>query len=93
MIGIQAVKSGTISPWDLPAEVIEHILSEIGLHRDLVNFACASRLCSQLAIPRHTQYRTLRIGTNTSAHIWAHLACRPDLACNINRTTHRSLSP
>ncbi|TFK67080.1 hypothetical protein BDN72DRAFT_115677 [Pluteus cervinus] len=83
MIGIQAVKSGSISFWDFPAEIVEQILPEIELHRDLVNFACASRLCSQLVIPRHTQYRTLRIGTKTSAHIWAHLVRRPDLACNI----------
>ncbi|TFK61262.1 hypothetical protein BDN72DRAFT_737787, partial [Pluteus cervinus] len=69
--------------WDLPVEITDQILPEIEHHRDLVNFACASQLCSQLAIPRHTEYRVLRLGTSNSAHIWAHLARRPDLARNI----------
>ncbi|TFK60390.1 hypothetical protein BDN72DRAFT_727487, partial [Pluteus cervinus] len=67
----------------LPAEVIQQILPEIELHRDLVNFACASRLCSQLVIPRHSEYRVLRLEETTSSHVWTHLVRRPDSACNI----------
>ncbi|TFK66917.1 hypothetical protein BDN72DRAFT_843615 [Pluteus cervinus] len=82
MTEAQTVKSSTISFYDLPIEIIEEILPEIEHHRDLINFACTSQLSSKLVIPRHTEYRILRIGTN-SAHIWTHLARRPDLACNI----------
>ncbi|TFK67031.1 hypothetical protein BDN72DRAFT_961313 [Pluteus cervinus] len=77
------IKSSVISLWDLPEEVLEQILAEIEQQRDLVNFACASRFCSQLVIPRHTEYRVVRLGTTTSSHVWAHLARRPDLARNI----------
>ncbi|TFK67062.1 hypothetical protein BDN72DRAFT_961284 [Pluteus cervinus] len=83
MTGIQAVKPGTTSFCYLPTEIIQQILPEIELHRDLVNFARASRLCSQLVIPRQTEYRALFLGNKISAPIWAHLACRPDLASNI----------
>ncbi|TFK67089.1 hypothetical protein BDN72DRAFT_725738, partial [Pluteus cervinus] len=69
--------------WDLPVDVLQQIPPEIEDHRDLVNFACASHLCSQLIIPRHTEYRVLRLGTKNSSHIWAHLARRPDLARDI----------
>ncbi|TFK62894.1 hypothetical protein BDN72DRAFT_964269 [Pluteus cervinus] len=72
-----------MSFWNLPEEIIDLILPEIEHHRDLVNFACASRLCSQLVVPRHTEYRVLRLGTVHCTHIWAHLARRTDLACNI----------
>ncbi|TFK64472.1 hypothetical protein BDN72DRAFT_739054, partial [Pluteus cervinus] len=69
--------------FDLAEDLIQQILPEIELHRDLVNFACTSRLCCQFVIPRHTEYRILRLGTTTSSHVWAHLARRPDLACYI----------
>ncbi|TFK67041.1 hypothetical protein BDN72DRAFT_726648, partial [Pluteus cervinus] len=68
---------------DLPEDIIQQILPEIEHHRDLVNFACTSRLCSKLVIPQHTEYRVLRLGTTTSSHVWAHLARRPDLASTI----------
>ncbi|TFK66916.1 hypothetical protein BDN72DRAFT_843613 [Pluteus cervinus] len=83
MTEVQTVKSSTISFFDLPIEIIEQILPEIEHHRDLINFACTSQLSSQLVIPHHTEYRILRLGTSSSAHIWTHLARRPDLACNI----------
>ncbi|TFK62591.1 hypothetical protein BDN72DRAFT_964445 [Pluteus cervinus] len=83
MTGQEAAKSQGLVLWDLPEEIVEQILPEIELHRDLVSFACASRLCTQLVIPRHTEYRVLRLGTTKSAHIWAHLSRRQDLASTI----------
>ncbi|TFK67036.1 hypothetical protein BDN72DRAFT_743603, partial [Pluteus cervinus] len=67
----------------LPDEVIEQIIPEIDFHRDLVSFACASQSCRQFVTPQHIEYRLLRLGTARSTHVWAHLARRTDLACNI----------
>lgn len=66
----------------LPQEILDEILSEIDLHRDLVSFACVSKACSALAIPRHSEYRILRIRHKLPA-VWAHLSRRADLARNI----------
>ncbi|TFK66683.1 hypothetical protein BDN72DRAFT_961577 [Pluteus cervinus] len=67
----------------LPIEVIEHILSWVDRRRDLINFARASRACKALVIPRHAEYRVLRITDNADCiPTWEHLASRPDLASN-----------
>jgi hypothetical protein len=70
-----------------PLEVTELILGRVESRRDLVSFAAASTACKELVIPRHTEYRTLRIGH--APEIWAHLAQRPDLARNIRHITIR----
>ncbi|TFK66439.1 hypothetical protein BDN72DRAFT_844371 [Pluteus cervinus] len=68
---------------DLPAEVIDNILGHVPLHRDLLNFALASRFCSTMVIPRHTEYRVIDFEENEKDQLWTHLVQRPDLACNI----------
>ncbi len=45
----------------LPIEVIELILEWIDLRCDLLSFARASRAYAALIIPRHTEYRVLRL--------------------------------
>lgn len=70
----------------LPPETLDEIASCIGLHRDLISFALASRACADLLIPRHTEYRVIRVRDRVP-HIWAHLARRADLARNI-RAVH-----
>ncbi|KAJ7837082.1 hypothetical protein B0H14DRAFT_2792829 [Mycena olivaceomarginata] len=70
-----------------PLEVTELILGRVESRRDLVSFAAASTACKELVIPRHTEYRTLRVGH--APEIWAHLAQRPDLARNIRHVTIR----
>ncbi|PPQ85265.1 hypothetical protein CVT25_010038 [Psilocybe cyanescens] len=66
----------------LPDEILEEIVSELDLHSDLVAFALASRICADMVIPHHTQYRILRM-RHTAPNIWAHLARRADLARNV----------
>ncbi|KAJ7491271.1 hypothetical protein FB451DRAFT_1222606 [Mycena latifolia] len=74
---------------DLPFDIIDVILSGIPCHRDLVSFAAVSRACNELVVPRHTEYRTLRLGSTPHPEVWAHLAQRPDLARNIREVTIR----
>ncbi|KAG7444566.1 uncharacterized protein BT62DRAFT_248864 [Guyanagaster necrorhizus] len=66
----------------LPQEILDEILSEIDLHRDLISFALVSRTCTRLVIPRHNEYRIVRIRHKLPS-MWAHLAKRADLARNI----------
>jgi|ERR1700733_2961294 len=66
----------------LAVEILDIICSNIESHKDLISLAASSRLCSSLVIPRHTEYRVLRIGTR-HAELWEHLAKRADLARNI----------
>jgi hypothetical protein len=66
----------------LPDEILDEIASELDLHEDLINFALASPPCADIVIPRHTQYRIIRV-RNTGFQLWAHLARRVDLARNI----------
>lgn len=76
-------QSGHLPPiLRLPDEILEEIFSEVDRHSDLVAFALASRMCSALVVPHHTQYRILRV-RQTYPDIWAHLARRADLARNI----------
>ena len=66
----------------LPDEILDEIASELDLHEDLINFALASHACSNIVIPRHTQYRIIRV-RNAGFQLWAHLARRADIARNI----------
>ncbi|KAJ3567547.1 hypothetical protein NP233_g6299 [Leucocoprinus birnbaumii] len=63
----------------LPPEILDGILALIDNHEDILSFALANKECSQFAIPRHTQYRILRI-RHPYPQLWAHLAQRADLA-------------
>ncbi|KAJ7229120.1 hypothetical protein GGX14DRAFT_416748 [Mycena pura] len=67
---------------NFPFDIIEVILGGIETRRDLLSFATASSACKELVIPRHTEYRNLRI-INNRPEIWQHLVQRSDLACNI----------
>ncbi|KAJ7043127.1 hypothetical protein C8F04DRAFT_1029103 [Mycena alexandri] len=69
----------------LPFDITELILGRIESRRDLVSFAATSTACKELVIPRHTEYRTLRLSGHPE--VWAHLAERPDLARNIRDVT------
>ena len=66
----------------LPDEILEEIVAELDQHKDLISFALASRLCSTLVIPHHTEYRILRV-RHPLPDMWAHLARRADLARNV----------
>lgn len=63
----------------LPPEILDGILALIDNHEDILSFALANKKCSEFAIPRHTQYRILRI-RHPYPQLWAHLAQRADLA-------------
>ena len=80
----------------LPDEILEEIVAELDQHKDLISFALASRLCSTLVIPHHTEYRILRVRLPLP-DMWAHLARRADLARNIRQVhiceRHNRLSP
>ncbi|KAF7359275.1 F-box domain-containing protein [Mycena sanguinolenta] len=75
----------------LPLDVIEPILCRVESRRDLVSFAATSIACKTLVIPRHTEYRTLRV--RDRPEVWAHLAQRPDLSRNIREVIIRGTSP
>ncbi|TFK62598.1 hypothetical protein BDN72DRAFT_383534 [Pluteus cervinus] len=78
------MSSTTLS--ELPAEIIEAILSEISHPYDLVQLACASSLFRNLVIPRHTEYRILWLRATSSSQfdfLWTHLLQRPNLTRNI----------
>jgi hypothetical protein len=66
----------------LPDEILEAIISDLDQHKDLVSLALVARACSEMVIPIHTEYRTIRI-RHPIPHVWAHLARRSDLARNI----------
>ncbi|KAG9223972.1 hypothetical protein CCMSSC00406_0004412 [Pleurotus cornucopiae] len=70
----------------LPQELLDDTLSRIDLHADLISFALASKACSRLVIPRHSQYRVIRV-RHIYPHLWEHLACRADLAMGV-RAVH-----
>lgn len=63
----------------LPPEILDAILSLIEAHVDLLSFALAGRACASFAVPRHTQYRILRI-RHSRPELWEHLAHRADLS-------------
>ncbi|TFK66449.1 hypothetical protein BDN72DRAFT_147135, partial [Pluteus cervinus] len=68
---------------DLPIELIDDTLGHVILHRDLLNFGLASRSCSSIAIPRHTEYRVVYFLDDDTDTTWSHLAQRLDLTSNI----------
>ena len=70
--------------FSLPDEILEEIVAELDQHKDLISFALASRLCSTLVIPHHTEYRILRV-RHPLPDMWAHLARRADLARNVRQ--------
>ncbi|TFK67034.1 hypothetical protein BDN72DRAFT_116228 [Pluteus cervinus] len=83
-----------ISLSDLPAEMIESIISEIPRTRDLVQLACTCSFFRDLIIPRHTEYRVLRLPDTTAGqfdYLWSHLSQRPNLTRNM-RKVHVSAS-
>jgi hypothetical protein len=67
----------------LTAELLDAICSNIDERNDLISLAASSQLFSTLVLPRHTEYRVLRISTKHPEHLWAHLAKRADLARNV----------
>ncbi|RDB15909.1 hypothetical protein Hypma_003569 [Hypsizygus marmoreus] len=66
----------------LPGEILEDILSELDLPRDLISLALVCRAAKNLVIPRHSEYRVIRTHS-TAPFLWAHLARRADLARHI----------
>ncbi|TFK62596.1 hypothetical protein BDN72DRAFT_776898 [Pluteus cervinus] len=72
----------------LPAETIQAILSEIPDPHDLVQLACTSSIFRDLIIPRHIEYRILRLIIPQSGqfdYLWTHLLQRPNHTRNISR--------
>ncbi|KAK7035746.1 F-box domain-containing protein [Favolaschia claudopus] len=69
----------------LPFDVTELILSRVDSRRDLISFAATSSECKELVVPRHSEYRELRV--RDKPEVWAHLCQRPDLAKNVRRVT------
>ncbi|THU88073.1 hypothetical protein K435DRAFT_762148 [Dendrothele bispora CBS 962.96] len=81
--------SASWETWDLknrllglPLEILDEILSELDTHADLMAFAMCSHMCADLVLPKHAEYRVLRVRHRRS-EMWAHLARRADLARNI----------
>lgn len=72
----------------LPPEIAEQILSDVDSCSDLLSVALVCRYLMSLVIPRQIEYRVLQIDIN-KPRIWAHLAERPDLACNIRKLVLR----
>ncbi|TFK64760.1 hypothetical protein BDN72DRAFT_846285 [Pluteus cervinus] len=73
---------------DLSPELLEHILNWVEHRRDLISFACVSKMCKEFVIPRHTEYRVLRLsGGRDWVTTWNHLTRRLDLVSNF-RTIH-----
>jgi hypothetical protein len=70
----------------LAPETLEEIASYIESHRDLISLALVSSAWKSRIIPRHSQYRVIRIREDMP-HLWAHLAKRSDLARTIT-TVH-----
>ncbi|TFK71114.1 hypothetical protein BDN72DRAFT_730040, partial [Pluteus cervinus] len=66
----------------LASEILDEIFSHIEHHRDLVNLACVCRTFALVLVPRHTEYRVIKI-QSAAPFVWAHLARRRDLTRNI----------
>lgn len=66
----------------LSVELCDEIFSQVDLRTDLINVACACRSFASLLLPRHTEYRIIRMA-RPLPWIWVHLVKRPDLARNI----------
>ncbi|KAF5359989.1 hypothetical protein D9758_007580 [Tetrapyrgos nigripes] len=79
----------TWTTWDsknrllkLPLEILDEILSELDSHADLMALALCSHMCANLVLPKHAEYRVIRV-RHRRPDMWAHLARRADLARNI----------
>ncbi|TFK62599.1 hypothetical protein BDN72DRAFT_740384, partial [Pluteus cervinus] len=72
----------------LPVEITEAILSEISHPQNLMQLACTSSFFRDLIIPRHTEYRILRLNITSSGqfdYLWTHLLQCPNLTRNISK--------
>lgn len=71
----------------LPPEILDTILDNLALHSDLLNLALCSKKCKDVVIPRHSEYRIIRVHHSASktrwVNLWTHLARRADLAKNV----------
>ncbi|KAJ3878454.1 hypothetical protein F5051DRAFT_372795 [Lentinula edodes] len=68
--------------WKLPLEILDSILSDLDRHTDLIALALAAKELFRIVVPRHSEYRVLRI-RHRFPRLWAHLARRADLSRNI----------
>lgn len=72
----------------LPQELLDIVFSQLDSHRDLVHLALTAHFFKQHLIPRHTDYRVLRIRHRLPG-LWAHLAKRADLARTVKAVHFR----
>ena len=75
-----------MSLMSLAPETLEEIASHVESHRDLISLAMVSSAWKARIIPRHSQYRVIRIWEDMP-HLWEHLSTRADLARTI-RAVH-----
>ncbi|RDB17626.1 hypothetical protein Hypma_001061 [Hypsizygus marmoreus] len=66
----------------LPLEILDFICSGIDSRDDLISLASTSKILASLVIPRHVDYRTIRVGSKRT-DVWEHLIQRKDLARNV----------
>ncbi|KAJ3782931.1 hypothetical protein GGU10DRAFT_362382 [Lentinula aff. detonsa] len=66
----------------LPLEILDTILSDLDEYSDLIAFALAAKGLYRIVVPRHSEYRVLRI-RHRFPGLWAHLARRADLSRNL----------
>ncbi|KAF9063952.1 hypothetical protein BDP27DRAFT_1231222 [Rhodocollybia butyracea] len=66
----------------LPLEILDTILSDLDTYSDLISLALVSKNIYHQVIPRHSEYRVLRI-RHRFPGLWAHLAKRADLSRNL----------
>ncbi|TFL05005.1 hypothetical protein BDV98DRAFT_281261 [Pterulicium gracile] len=66
----------------LPPETLDTIASHLSTHTDLLSLALTSKACHALIIPRHIQYRIIRVRGCTPL-LFAHLSRRTDLSRHI----------
>jgi hypothetical protein len=71
-----------MSLMSLARETLEEIVSYLDSHRNLISLALVSAAWKAIIIPRHSQYRVIRIREDMP-HLWSHLAKRADLARTI----------
>jgi len=79
---LEGCLDNTMSFMSLARETLEEIISYIDSHQDLISLALVSPALKAIIIPRHSQYRVIRIREDMP-HLWAHLAQRADLARTI----------
>jgi hypothetical protein len=80
----------------LARETLEEIACNLDSHQDLISLALVSSAWKAIIIPRHSQYRVIRIREDMP-RLWAHLAQRADLARTVKvihlHDEHDLLSP